>query len=268
MKKFKKILFVSLWVCLLVGLFALMSFVNSKQNSLLCKSLDVKINQNDDVYFLDKMAVEKLIKDRGDSIVGQPRYSLNIPELERALDSHEDIAKAQASMTIDGEVRVIVKQRKPILRIFNSTGDSYYIDEAGKLMPLSEKYTARVLVANGDIKESYAANYMYSIADIARDSAKKANSSLDELFAMAMYINMDEFWKSQVEQIFVNSERDLELIPLVGNHKIIFGDTTLMDEKFKKLMTFYKQGLNTTGYWEKYSTINLKFKNQIVCTKK
>ena len=268
MKKLKKILFVSLWVCLIIGLFALMSFVNNKQSLLVCKSLEVKINQNDDVYFLDKMAVEKLIKDRGDSIVGQTRYSLNVPELERALDSHEDIAKAQASMTIDGEVRVIVKQRKPILRIFNSTGDSYYIDEAGKLMPLSEKYTARVLVANGNIKESYSANYMYSIADIGRDSIKKAKSSLDELFAMATYINKDEFWKSQVQQIFVNNEKEMELIPLVGNHKIIFGDTALMDEKFKKLMTFYKQGLNTTGYWDKYSAINLKFKNQIVCTKK
>jgi cell division protein FtsQ len=41
-----------------------------------------------------------------------------------------------------------------------------------------------------------------------------------------------------------------------------------MVEKFEKLHTFYLQGLNTTGSWNKYSVINLKFKNQIVCTKK
>ena len=268
MKKFKKILFVTLWVCLIIGLFALMSFVNNQEENLVCKSIDVKINQNDDVYFLDKMEVENLIKDRGDSIVGQPRYSLSVPELERALDSHEDIAKAQVNVTIDGDVKVVVKQRKPILRIFNSSGDSYYIDEAGKLMPLSEKYTARVLIANGNIKEAFATNYMYSIADIGKDSVKAANSCLDELFSMATYINKDKFWQSQISQIYVNSDKEMELIPLVGNNKIIFGDTTQMKEKFNKLMTFYTQGLSTTGYWERYSTVNLKFKNQIVCTKK
>ena len=154
------------------------------------------------------------------------------------------------------------------MRVINSNGDGYYIDDTGKLMPLSDKYTARVIVANGNISEPYATHYMYSMADIARDSLKKANSMLDELYAMATYINADEFWKSQIQQIYVNSDKDMELVPLVGNQKIIFGDTTAMDEKFKKLMIFYTQGLNTTGWWDKYSIINLKFKNQIVCTKK
>ena len=91
---------------------------------------------------------------------------------------------------------------------------------------------------------------------------------LDELYAMANYINADKFWKSQIQQIYINDEKDMELVPLVGNHKIIFGDTANMDVKFKKLMTFYTQGLSYTGWWNKYSSINLKYKNQIVCTKK
>ena len=85
---------------------------------------------------------------------------------------------------------------------------------------------------------------------------------------MATYIDADPFWKSQVQQVFINDDKEMELVPMVGNQKIIFGDTTCMDEKFKKLLIFYSQGLNTTGWWNKYATINLKFKNQIVCTKK
>jgi cell division protein FtsQ len=257
-----------MWSVLIAGLLLSLGFVNKKQDSLLCKSLDIKVNQDDDLYFLNKMDVAKLIHDRGDSIVGQPKSTVNITEIQHALNSHADIADARVYLTIDGKLKVEVKQRKPLLRVINATGDSYYIDDQGKLMPLSEKYTANVIVANGNILESYATGYMYSMGLAVKDSTSKKNKILHDLYAMAKYINADPFWKAQVQQIYVNSDRDMEIVPMVGNQKIIFGDTIAMDEKFKKLLTFYQQGLNTTGWWNKYSTINLKFKNQIVCTKK
>lgn len=268
MKKLKKIAVITLWSVLFTGLLLSMGFVNKEQDSLLCKSLDIKVNQDDDLYFLNTMDITKLIKDRGDSIIGQPKSSVNIHAIKNALNSHADIADAEVYITIDGRLKVEVIQRKPLLRIINVKGDSYYLDNEGKLMPLSDKYTAKVLVANGNILESYATNYMYSISALSKNMKRKKNTILDELYAMAVYINADEFWKSQVQQIYVNSDSDMEIVPMVGNQKIIFGDTASMDEKFKKLLTFYQQGLNTTGWWEKYSIINLKFKNQIVCTKK
>lgn len=257
-----------MWSVLFAGLILSLGFVNKKQEALLCKSLDIKVNQDDDLYFLNKMDIAKLIRDRGDSIIGQPKSSVNIPEIQKALNSHADIADAKVYLTIDGRLRVEIKQRKPLIRVINANGDSYYIDDQGKLMPLSEKYTANVIVANGNILESYATSYKYSMGLAPKDSASKKNKMLHELYAMAKYINTDQFWKAQVQQIFVNGDRDMEIVPMVGNQKIIFGDTIAMDEKFKKLLTFYQQGLNTTGWWEKYSIINLKFKNQIVCTKK
>jgi cell division protein FtsQ len=257
-----------MWAILIIGLLVSMGFVNKEQDSLTCKSLDVNVNQDYDLDFLNKDDIAKLIHDRGDSIVGQPKSSINVAELETALNSHADIANAEVYMTIDGQVKVEVKQRRPIIRVINADGDSYYIDDEGKLMPLSDKYTARVIIANGYILEPYARRYQYSINDIGKDSMAKENSLLDELYAMSNYINADEFWKAQIKQIYINVDREMEIVPLVGNQKIIFGDTTAMDEKFKKLMTFYQQGLNITGWWDKYSSINLKFKNQIVCTKK
>lgn len=268
MQKFKKILFISFWCLLIIGLFISMGFVNKEQDSLLCKKLDIKVNQEGDLYFIDKIDIAQLMKDRGDSIIGQPKSSVNVADIEQALNSHAAISKAEVSMSIDGEVNVDVKQRKPIIRIINADGDSYYLDDEGKLMPLSDKYTMKVVIANGNLIEPYSKRYMYSIEKLGKDSLLKANSKLDELYAMATYIQADEFWKAQIHQIYVNSENDMEIVPLAGNQKIIFGDTSSMDEKFKKLLTFYQQGLNTTGWWNKYSTINLKFKNQIVCTKK
>lgn len=268
MKKFKQILFVSLWVSLVIGLLITMGFVNKQQDALLCNSLNVSVNQDDDLYFLDKLDIVQLIKDRGDSIIGQPKATVNVSEIEKALNSHADIANAEVYMSINGEVKVEVEQRKPVVRVINLDGDSYYIDNEGKFMPLSNKYTAKVLVANGIMSEPFIKRYTYSISDIGKDSLLNATSMLDEIYAMAKYINADKFWSSQIQQIYINNDRDMEIVPIVGDQKIIFGDTTFMDEKFKKLLTFYQQGLNTTGWWDKYSTINLKFKNQIVCTKK
>ena len=252
----------------MVGLLVTMGFVNKQQDALLCTALNVSVNQDNDLYFLDKLDIIQMIKDRGDSIVGQPKSTVNVSEIEKSLNSHSNIANAEAYMSIDGEMKVEVTQRKPVVRVMNLDGDSYYIDSDGTFMPLSNKYTAKVLVASGMLSEPFIKRYTYSIADIGKDSLLNATSLLDEIYAMANYINADKFWSSQIQQIYINKDRDMEIVPMVGDQKIIFGDTTAMDEKFKKLLTFYQQGLNTTGWWDKYSIINLKFKNQIVCTKK
>lgn len=268
MKKVKKIALITFGVLIAAGMLLSLGFVNKEQEALLCKSLDIHVNQDYDLLFLDNMDIAKMIHDRGDSIINQPKASVNIVEIQQALNSHENIAAAKVYMTIDGKVKVEVKQRKPIMRVINVFGDSYYLDDDGKLMPLSDKYTARVVIANGNIDETFANNYMHSVNETAEDENKRSASMLDELHAMGKYIDANPFWKAQVRQIYVNDDKDMELVPLAGNQKIIFGDTTAMEEKFNKLLTFYQQGLNTTGWWNKYSVINLKFKNQIVCTKK
>ena len=267
MKKFKYIAFIALSAVLVIGLLLCLGFVNKEQGALVCKSMDITVNQDNDLYFLNNIDVAKLIKSRN-AVIGQPKASVNIPDIERALNSHANIANAEVFISIDGKLKVNVNQRKPILRIFNLSDESYYMDDKGMLMPLSDKYTAKVLIANGKIFESYSRNYKRTMQEIEKDSAVKARTLFDELFAMATYIDADDFWRSQIQQIYINEDLDMEVVPMIGDQKIIFGDTTAMAEKFKKLLIFYQQGLNTTGWWNKYALINLKFKNQIVCTKK
>jgi len=255
-----------MWLGLLTGLLFSMGFVNQQQSSMSFKTLEVRVSQDDDLYFLDNNDIVQLLNDRGDSIVGKAKAKINIPQIERAINSHEDVANAEVFVTIDGRMQIRVTQRKPIIRIINNIGESYYIDDEGKLMLLSDKYTANVLLANGAIYESYARHYARPVNELV--NGVPATKMLGELYVMAKYINASKFWNAQVQQIYINKDKEMELVPMVGDQKIIFGDTTDMEEKFKKLHVFYLQGLNVTGWWNKYSTINLKFKNQIVCTKK
>jgi cell division protein FtsQ len=153
---------------------------------------------------------------------------------------------------LTGEVKIEVRQRKPVLRIINSSLKSFYIDENGLKMPLSPNFAARVLIANGNITESYGGIF---------DSVQ--TKLVQDIYHLTKYTLRNEFWNSQIEQIYVQENGDLVLIPRVGNHKIIFGDISEMEEKFENLMVFYIQALPKVG-WETYSVINVKFKGQII----
>jgi cell division protein FtsQ len=59
----------------------------------------------------------------------------------------------------------------------------------------------------------------------------------------------------------------MELVPRVGSQKIVFGNGDDLESKFKNLLVFYKKAIPLVG-WDTYSTINLKFKGQIVCVKR
>lgn len=266
--KLKKIMIIVTWVLLVSGLFVALGFVDKEQAMQRCKEPVIMVERDSATNFVDRDDIMKLLRDRGDSVTGQIMSSVNVAELEKVLNSHVAIADAEVYMSVDGEVSIEVKQRRPVLRIFNTDNESYYLDEEGKLMPLSEKFTARVLVVNGYINEPYAKRYMFSVDDIESDSLARASSMLDDIFRLAMFIRKDEFWNAQIDQVYVNRENELELIPKVGDHRILLGDVSNLEDKFNRLRIFYEEGLVPTGWWSNYSMINLKFKDQVVCTKK
>ena len=134
-------------------------------------------------------------------------------------------------------------------------------------MSLSRKYSSHVLVANGHIIEHFEINKSnVSVCENKEENPKK-NYVVCDLFVLSKFIYDDEFWRSQIEQIYVNEANEFELIPRVGAHLILFGSIDNYERKFRNLKIFYEQGLNNIG-WNKYEKINLKFDNQIVCTKK
>jgi cell division protein FtsQ len=134
-------------------------------------------------------------------------------------------------------------------------------------MPLNDNYTARVLLANGEIFEPYARRFQFTVNQIKKNKLFSEVSILDDILDIATYINKDSSLTALIQQIYVNKEKDIELFPAIGNHKIIFGDAQNINEKFNKLKIFYTEGLNKSDAWTKYSIINLKYKNLVVCTK-
>lgn len=270
MKKlnYNRILVTVLWIIAIAGLTASLSFVSKSENNIVANSLNITIHNNEENLFLSETDIENFFNDRKDSILSFQYKNINIPDLERALNSHPAIENSEVSGDINGEIKINVTQRTPVLRIFNKDGESYYIDSQTKLMPLNDNYSARVIIASGEIFEPFARRYQYSINQIKKNKLFSEVSLLDDIYDVSNYINQDSVLIQLIHQINVNSDKELELFPAIGNHKIIFGNAQNIAEKFNKLKLFYIEGLNKSDSWTKYSTINLKYKNLVVCTKK
>lgn len=265
---FKRILNVALWLTGCATLVFTLGFVSDRQQFVKGKAPQIIISQDDENNFVEEEDILKFLRDRNDTLVDQPLHEINVYELERALSAHPSIASADVAVNVNGDVSIMVTQRKPIVRVINTSGESYYLDNKATLMPLADHYTARVLVVNGLITEQYAQFYNLSVAGIKKDSALSSASVLDDIYELAAYISADSLISGLITQAYVNAEREIELYPAVGNQRIIFGKAEDIAGKFEKLRIFYTEGLNSSNGWEKYSVINLKYKDQVVCTKK
>lgn len=248
---------ITLWVALTAGLLISLAFVQKEHDKVTCSKIVVHIKPEKELLFIDREMVIRTMRADGDEnkLLCKKIADLQLPELEVLLEQNKLIKAAEVFTDMNGIVHIHIEQREPVLRIINNEGESYYIDQQGGKMPVSSAFTARVPVATGNIFEGYR----------NRDSIE--SFVLSELFKIATYVDKDAFWKAQIEQIFVTAESELILIPKVGDHIIYFGNSEDTEAKFKKLMVFYKEALSRVG-WEQYSSIDLRFRNQIVCKKK
>lgn len=264
----RKILTIVLWIIGLSGLLASLAFVSKKEKAVVAENMTVTVVNTDENTFIDEEDVKDFFNERKDSILSTELKNINVNDLEKALNSHPAVENADVAVDINGDVTVNVTQRTPLVRVLNSDGESYYIDDKSKLMPLNDKYTARVLIASGDIMEPYSQRYQFSANDIAKNKLFSKISVLDDIYTISNYIAKDSVLSGLIHQINITNDKEVELYPSIGNHTIIFGEVKDIEEKFNKLKIFYTEGLNKTDGWNKYSIINIKYKNQVVCTKK
>jgi cell division protein FtsQ len=262
----KRILIISGWVVLIAGASVLLGFAKSKRNNTLCKSVDITVLQKGDNLFINHDEISALIiKDQG-VLTGTAMNKINLAELEQMLKDNPYIINAQVYATLDGDIKVKVAQKNPIARIITNGYESYYVDSSGYFMPLTDDYTPRVLIINGKIEDTYAGNYKNNAKKMEHDTS--VHSILPSIYKVASFINSNDFWKAQITQVNVDSLQEFVLIPRVGGQRIILGDTSDLKQKFDKLFVLYKDGFNNNGKWNEYATINLKYKHQIICTKK
>lgn len=266
MKKFLKILEIAAWVLMTGGLFVVLGFSASEHNNEVCKKYTIRIDYGKADVLVTEEDIYSVVKATGNLLKGQHLGSIDFERIEREIKRQPYVAGAQAYMSLEGTVGIDVIQRQPILRIFNEKGESFYLDGLGNLMPLNPAFSARVLVATGSIREPFSKKTCYLTDSVKSKDSLEFNSVMNNLYRLSAFITKDKFLKAQIEQIYVCPNGEFELIPRVGTHIIVLGGADNLEDKFERLFVFYRMGLSKTG-WSRYNVINIKFKNQVVCSK-
>jgi len=231
---------------LLIGyiIYAVTKF-ESKAAESHCTEIQITIKDSASGQFILVQDVLAFLERNKIFPVGKKIPNINSEEIEQKLREIPIVDKAECYFSPGGIMHIVISQRKPILRVLSKSSD-YYMDNEAKIIPGASNFSLHLPIATGSIDTLYAQ---------------------DKLYKFALYLKENDFWNAQIEQIDVQPNKEVILIPKVGEHQILFGELDGFEEKLDRLMKFYQNGLRETG-WNKYDKINLKFDNQIVCTKR
>jgi len=228
-------------IVLLVLVVTLFAFSSSKNAIRLVTEPSIHFKGSDNL-FITHETVSKLLIQNQEGVKKVPKETLDLNILETALNSNPMIKSAQVYMSVNGELKADIEQKKPIARV--STNASYYIDDQGTYMPLSSNYSARVPLVTGQVDKN----------------------NLNTVFIMANKIKNDEFLKKNVIEIHQNENETIYLKLRQCSFTVQMGDINHLDKKINNLKAFYKQSLKEKTL-NNYSKVNLQFDNQVVCTK-
>jgi cell division protein FtsQ len=247
----KKRIIQALWILAGTGTLVLLVAAMQKKSAKLCDDVQIEITGATEHVFVDEKDVKEILKGKG-SFTGVSMTRVDLRNIEEELEKDPWIKNAELFFDNKQVLQVSITEREPVARIFTVMGNSFYLDSSGKVLPLSEKLSARVPVFTG--------------FPFGRKLSQPDSVLLKDVISLSNYIYADSFWNAQIAQIDITGN-EFEMVPVIGNHVIKFGDINGLDKKFQKLFSFYKNVSTRVGF-DKYETINLMYEGQIVATRR
>ena len=249
----RKFLFVSIWLVIGGGMLTLLIAAIGKKHRDQCRGYEIRFKDSPNIFVDDKEVAKILVNAAEGPVQGQSIASIKLHQLENQLEANTWIRNAELYFDNRDILQVIISEKEPVARIFTTGGNSFYIDSQAKRMPLSEKLSARVPVFTGFPDK--------------KQLSDKDSALLLDLRKTALFISKDSFWSSQVAQIDIAPDRRMEMIPVVGNHIVRLGNADNLDQKFYRLLVFYRQVMSKTGF-DKYKVVDVQYDGQVLASKK
>lgn len=265
--KTKKILNPVLWSALIVYLIVASSYCSGQRSDRVCSGLNIVVKDSDKLGLTTPEKVRGVLVSERMKITGVKFDSISLPDVERVLLEKPYIKSVRVYPSMDDKLNVEVWQRAPVVRVQAENGYRFYLSADGYVFPLESSAYIDVPIVSGVPEFSFGTDFAGK-AVMPEDQEKKSLENyefLHKLINFVEFIRQDAFWCGQVVQIHVISGNEIELIPRVGRGVVLLGTLDGYTEKLEKLYKFYRKGLAYEG-WDKYGYINLKFKDQVVCT--
>lgn len=232
-----------------------------------CGQVEVLIDYDSAAVFITPDEVKAHLVSKFGNPVGQRLNQINLQLIENMVQTNAFVSEAQASIDLSGKLSIEIKQKKPLVRVQTKNNQQYYLTEEGLMMPISEHGIERTPLASGEIFDFYLSSRNLKNENSTVDDTLVTRSVLFKVWYLAGKIKKDPFMSALTDQIYVNEKFEMEMVPRVGGQLIVIGNIDQLDNKFEKLKALYSESFNQIG-WNKYAIINLKYKNQVVCTRK
>lgn len=258
----KKILNIIFMAVLLAGMIVLLAFTDNENSSRYYKTFRIDVLNPTETSLITQDEIFELVKKNFGQIEGAPVAGINLYDLEQIVLANPYVSTCEVYQTIDGELILKARVREPLVRIINQDGQQFYLDDNGWMMPLSPAHIAPIIIANGYIEDKF----------LSLEKSEKPLSNLPDysvihqIHNVAFHISRDSFLKSFIDQIYINKKHEIELVPKIGSQTIYFGTGENAAEKLANLKTFYQKVMSRMD-WNVYKSINVKYKNQVVCAK-
>ena len=246
----RKALKILSWIGIAAWFVVILGFVSGEANQVLCNRIEVVLSDTVHMRFVTESDIRALFRSDGLELQGYPVSEINIREMESRLKENAYIKDAEVSTDITGRMEVRIEQRVPLVRIMSRGSRGFYLDTEGKKMPLSDQFTPHIMLLSGYLAEG-----------------EGQEEQLEEIHRFCTYVSDHPLWSDQIVQIYRNRRGEYELIPRVGAHQILLGSMEMWEKKLRNLELLYEQGFPSYG-WNTYGIINLKYTNQVICTKR
>lgn len=228
---------------LLVGLLVA---ANVWRRQSLVKDIRVEIDYCEADTLVSCRQVAALVRKQMPEISRQRLGDVDLKRVEQAAAKSPFLRNCQASTSIGGAVVVYAVQRRPVMHVC-AQGQEFYVDDQGYRLPMSRAGACDVIVASGAVPPK--------------------GKWLKQVWNLAMYIDQHPDLRPLFDQIYRSPQGDLYLTPKLGSHVVQMGSDQDLDAKFHNLMALYSRGLSQAG-WDTYRQVSVKYRGQIVCTKR
>lgn len=264
MSKRKKIL-VSLFAIILLIVIVVGANIFVQNQNINNVEISIKYGKSDTIITSKEISAS-LLSNYGD-FLKKKRKNVDEKGIEEFLLTNPYIESAEVYQTLKGNLSIEIKQREPIVKIYTQRGLEYYIDKLGKIIPIKNMETTDVVIASGNIDVNGEILNKKQLDTIDIESKKGFEKTLSKIFFIAGKLSSDTILNYQIDQIYVPAKGDYELIPKIGNYIIKIGEPVDLGDQFTKLDYLYREGFSRCG-WDNYKIVDLRFRNQVVCTKK
>ncbi len=236
---------------LIIAISILWGKFSSASKNRIVKETEITINKNEATYFLNTSAVAEILRKSVGNPSGMAAADINTQSIEALLMKNPFVKKAEAYIGLDGVFKIKIEERKPVVMVENTHGESYFLDTQGVMIPNRNNSFPDVLIASGQITEKL------------KPGKQISQLTSKEVLRLSTFIASDSLWNAQFQQLYVDNYQELILIPRIGKHSIVIGNAEELPLKFENLRLFYDEGFKTVG-WEKYRQLDISIRNQVI----